>query len=76
MKYHPTLKGLRVTAYLDKPYGMLGPSQAHFPGVQAVPNLSHQGVIKPFPLNKVEQSQPFAMAVKPAVQNPIKFPLV
>jgi len=47
------LKGL---AYLDKHGGMPGPHQVHLPGAQVVPNLLCQACVKPFPLNKVQQS--------------------
>jgi len=34
------------------------------------------GVVKPFPFNKVKVSQPLAMAIKPAVEDLIDFPLI
>jgi len=35
-----------------------------------------RGVVKPFPFDEVQQSQPLMMVIKPAVQDLIDFPLI
>ena len=34
------------------------------------------GIVKPFPFDKVEEPQSLAMAINPAVEDPMDFPLI
>ena len=40
------------------------------------PTQCVRGVVKPFPFNKVEQSQSLVIAINPAVKDPMDFPLI